>query len=150
VLAYGGWAVGADGKGMHAYWPLPEAWEAAPIPARDLLAMQEGWRVYTKPIARVAVGCVFTIECEAEKPGTIFRGTHKVLGYLPDPIRVEWQAISQSAYDAKRIAGKVRAEKTRDLVREALEPVRLAYRRCRSEDQRRVLLVRVLRILQGG
>lgn len=153
VLVYGGWWVDEAGKGSHLYWPLPEAWEGAALPDREPLSIRLGhekWHLFAKVLAPVAVGCVLRVECEADNPGTVFRNAHTVLGYIPLAARVVWQAVSQAAYDARRIAGKVRAEKGRDLVAEALEPVRKAYRRCRGEDQRRVLLVRILRIVTGG
>lgn len=152
VLAYGGWWVDEEGKGSHLYWPMPEAWEGAPLPNREPLSIRLGsekWRLFAKALAPVAVGCVFRIECAADDPGTVFRNSHTVLGYIPDATRVVWQAASQAALDARRQAGKVRKEKGRDLVTEALEPVRRAYHRCRGEEQRRALLVRVLRIVQG-
>jgi hypothetical protein len=107
-------------------------------------------RVYPVKGIRVNVGGIYTVEAKADDPAVIFPGTLAYEGHWPDQNeRGRWYALARAFEAADQARKQGQKEVTRNLISEALEPLRNIYHRTNFQGQV-ALEVLILTYLRTG
>jgi len=148
VLTYLGIREGRGNKLLSYYAKVKEPWEDNPP---DLDGDDAQFLAYSSKIDMPrAIGQVFRVAYDAENNGTVWPGSVERLGFYPTEIRREWQVISQAVQTTRDMRSQRKKEESRDLLMEALVPLRREYTRLRSKHAKTAFLARVITYLQTG
>ena len=128
---------GTDGT-SHKYALLPKDYE------NDGRAFEGSLAIYKKKFGTGRPGSIFSMETKIDESGVRIPKINYPIGTWKNRVQVlQWQAISRAAEDAK----KMQTEASKDRIEEHLEPLRLAYNRCRTRNERAVFIGRIIAYL---
>lgn len=148
TLAYVGVRPTAADKLCHAYVVVDaKHWKSSPAPDAELRSVS----LYLKPLGHwTRPGQVIVVEYDAANEGSAYPATAKVVGSYPEAVCAEWAMLSETYAAADRAAKAAKKEGKRDVTLELLEPLRKAFRKLRTREQRSIFLARVTDYITHG
>ncbi len=142
ILVYKGVVEAKGGRLYHVYYSITqEQFDSGKLTPGMVLASEPLW--FTKRFNHARPGIILSIEHEKDDPGKVFRNTAKTMEYMPDDVCAEWAADSGAIETANKVMKNIKKEGKRDLSMEVLEPLRLAYWKLRTRNERAAFLARM-------
>jgi hypothetical protein len=128
----------------HAYLSTDESWkETKEWPWFTNINWQTVI-IYEKKFTFARPGTVISVEYKDDDKGTVYGATAKVVGHIDDTAAATWTAASKAAETEWTLQKNAKKEGARDTEMELLRPLRVAYGRLRTTDQRTAFLARVI------
>jgi hypothetical protein len=102
----------------------------------------KGWK---KPFGGwIRPGQFVTVEHPPGDPTSVYTNTVKVIGELHKPLCAELDALSLAAQGADRLRRERARDGKRKLSLEPLQPLRRAYMQAKGDEERAMLLARII------
>jgi len=142
ILVYKGVFVGKGDRLFHVYYPITqEQFDSGKLEPGTVLSSKSMW--FSKRFNYARPGTILSIEHDKKDEGAVFANTAKTMDYMDDAVCAEWSAESKAIESANRMVKRTKREGRRDLSLECLEPLRAAYWKLRTRDERTIFMARV-------